>query len=245
MMELSEIAAKLDDLHGLSVDVVTISGWKDSGLCHAHFSASRIGNGNVVPCTLRSKDDMDRQFSLHKADFIESTFGPSWTFEQGQRVATVDAVGTVGAIDPGVVVAAGIPVVTDAGVKHVVPRHDLRPVDSALVWTAVEHVGMDRSKVAAYCNQFRFRRRTGEHDKSIIVSVTEFLKQTCTVRARVSLCRPPEVVPQHAPTSDPVTGNTLTWNGMQLYRQLNHTNNAELNHKRILTSTTQSTTPKR
>ena len=234
LLELSEINSKLGQLGNLHLDMVTINEWKASGLYHAHFSASRNGKGNVIPYTLRGEDDMDRRFGLCEADFIESMCEQSWTFEQGQRVAADDVVGTVGAIDPSVVAAAGIPIITDAFVKHFLPRHHLRPVDSALVWTAAKHAGMNRGAVAAYCNQFRFHRRKDEYDKGIIASVAEFLKQTCNVRARVSLCRPPEGFAQHAPTSNPMTGNLLMWNGMQLHRQLNHTNNAELNHNRIL-----------
>ena len=237
MLELGEVTTKLNELRNLRVDVGTIAQWKSSGLYHAHFSASRNGNGAVVPLTLRSEDDMDRRWSLYEADFIQSMFEQSWMFEEGQQVVVASssataagAIGTVSTLDPSLVAAAGIPVVTGAGTV-LIPRRQLIPTDSKLVWTAKEHASVERSEVVAYTNQFQFRRRT---DKMIIESVAEFMKQTCTVRERLSLCRPPQGIPQHAPTVDPSTGKLVLWNGMQVHRQLHHTNNSELNHNRIL-----------
>ena len=244
ILEVEELAAQRNNLANHEVDAVTTQTWKDDGTHHSHFNTSKDGNGAPVPYVWRSDEDMDVQFSAYEAEFISTMYDQTWTFTSGQRVTLcatschpelTGLKGVVGDVDPTVVVCTGLPVVLDNSTKVALPRDALRPDDLTLVWTPRNHSNTDRSQVAAYCAPFHFRcRKSGDDDRPIIASVTEFLKQTATMRERVAMCRPPPGVLQFVPSRNPVGDTPLTWNGLQLHRQLHHTNNAELNHRRTL-----------
>ena len=244
ILEIEELTAERNNLANHQVDAVTIQTWKDDGTYHSHFNTSKDGNGAPVPYVWRSDEDMDVHFSAYEAEFISTMYDQTWTFISGQRVTLcatsshpelTGLKGVVGDVNPAVVVCSGLPVVLDNGTKVTLPREALRPDDPTLVWTPRNHRNTDRSQVTAYCTPFHFRfRKSGDDDRPIIASVTEFVKQTVTMRERVAMCRPPPGVPQFLPSRNPVDDTPLVWNGLQLYRQLHHTNNAELNHRRIL-----------
>jgi hypothetical protein len=244
ILEVEELVAERNNLANHEVDAVTIQTWKDDGTYHSHFNTSKDGNGAPVPYVWRSDEDMDVQFSAYEAEFISTMYDQMWTFTSGQRVVLCAAPcrpeqmglkGVVGDVNPAAVVCSGLPVVLDDGTKVALPRDALRPEDPTLVWAPRTHRNTDRSQVAAYCAPFHFRyRKSGDDDRPIIASVTEFLKQTATMRERASMCRPPPGVLQFIPSRNPVDDTPLAWNGLQLHRQLHHTNNAELNHRRIL-----------
>ena len=212
-----------------------IDAMKESGLYHAHFCTSKAGKGAPVPYTLRSELDMDDRFALCESDFINALFDQTFVYVKGQKVNVVAGVaagkdGVVSNLAAGAVAVGGLNVLLEEGRTVSVTRDQLLPCDHDLVWSKLTHRSTRRDQVRAHCDKFRFRMRKG---KLMVASVDEFLHQIANARKRLSLCRPPDDVPQHSQSKNPFTSDPHVWRELPLCRQLNNTNGSENNHKRI------------
>ena len=138
----------------------TIDGWKESGLCHKHFSKSKDGKGVAAPYSLRSDLDMDDRFAIYEADFVEAMFQQSHTHCQGQQVACTQMVdgdcnGVVGRLNPGAVAVAGLPVIlARSGWATMASRDKLVPADPSAVWSPATHRSTPRNEVGDCCGRF-------------------------------------------------------------------------------------------